>query len=73
MTKLTTNQRDVLLSLPDLPSDGRFCRAGRLRTAESLVRLGYAKKVGSGYFNGGFYARTTTGKGAVTADPAPQE
>ena len=59
---LTERQRGLLLVLPDQPGDGKLCKGPKLRIAENLERLGYAQRVGSGFFNGGKFTRTAAGR-----------
>ena len=61
MKKLSETQARLLRILPDPPSDGRYCKGGRLRTAESLERMGFARRVSAGYFVG---ANVRTPEGA---------
>ena len=60
--KITERQRGLLLVLPDQPGDGKLCKGPKLRIAENLERLGYAQRVGSGFFNGGKFTRTAAGR-----------
>jgi len=59
--KLTEQQARLLRILPDPPSDGRFCKGPRRRTAEALERKGLARYMGSGQWAGAYFVRTELG------------
>jgi hypothetical protein len=62
---IRSRQQWVLLeSLPDLPCEGSIVHGPRIKTADSLVELEYAKRVGD-LKNGRRYARTAEGRNAI--------
>jgi hypothetical protein len=61
----------MLKTLPDAPSDGRRIKGTRLRTANSLVELGLARRIaGLREGEGGYYVRTTEGYALLKTEEA---
>ena len=68
--RLTPPQVELLGELPDSPTEGKYLKGSRARTANSLVAKGLAKVVGDRDTN--WYARTQAGRdrlGLLRPDP----